>query len=69
MAKKHVNADKDESYQRSRGRRSGEAPTASGSSSAQGGRERNTGHGNAEEHSRVAKGNQGGQPSPPPPKR
>jgi hypothetical protein len=62
MATKHVNADKDASFQRSKGRSAGEAPKASGSASASGGRERNAGHANAEEHSRVAKGNSGGGP-------
>jgi hypothetical protein len=59
MAKQHVNADKDRSFQSSKGRRGGEAPQASGSASAQGGRERNVGHTNAEEHSRVSKGSKG----------
>ncbi len=59
MAKKHVNADKDASFQSSKGRRDGEAPKQSGSSDSQGGRERNVGHGKAEEHSRVSKGNKG----------
>lgn len=57
MAKKHVNADKDASFQRSKGRRDGDPPKASGSGS--GGRERNVGHSRAEEHSRSAKGNRG----------
>jgi hypothetical protein len=63
MATKHVNAGKDASFQSSRGRSAGQTPKASSSSS--GGRERNVGHGNAEEHSRVSKGNQGGQPKSP----
>lgn len=59
MATKHVNADKGPSFQSSKGRRGGEPPKASGSAKASGGRERNTGHGGAEEHSRIAKGNRG----------
>lgn len=56
MATKHVNDDKGASYQRSRGRDADVKPSESSNSS---GRERNVGHGNAEEHSRTAKGNRG----------
>ncbi len=55
MAKKHVNADKGASFQSAQGRRGGKGP------SAPSGRERNVGHSSAEEHSRVAKGNRGGE--------
>ncbi len=59
MATKHVNADKGPSFQSSKGRREGEAPKASGSSSSTRGREKNVGHKSAEEHARIAKGNRG----------
>ena len=59
MATKHVNADKDAKFQGSKGRRDGQAPKASGSAAAQGGRERNVGHDKDQEHSRKAKGHQG----------
>ena len=59
MATKHVNSDKDAKFQASKGRRAGEAPKASGSSAALGGRERNVGHAKDQEHNRNAKGNQG----------
>ena len=52
MSKKHVNDDKDDSFNRSRGRSSGPSDNSSG-------RERNVGHSKAEEHSRVSKGNRG----------
>lgn len=52
MATKHVNDDKDASFNRSRGRDSGPSDNSSG-------RERNTGHSKAEEHSRVSKGHRG----------
>ena len=55
---KHVNADKDASFQRAHGRRDGEGPKSSQSSES---RERNVGHSKAEEHSRTAKGNRGGE--------
>ena len=54
MGKKHVNADKGKSFQQSRGRRGGSAPKDNS-----GGREKNVGHGKAEEHSRSPKGNRG----------
>ncbi len=44
------------SYNRSRGRDSGDIGTTS---QDKGGRERNVGHGKAEEHSKVPKGNRG----------
>ncbi len=56
MAKKHVNQDKDASFQSAQGRRSGAKPDTSSAN-----RERNIGSGGAEEHSRVAKGNRGGE--------
>lgn len=56
MANKHVNADKGASFQRSKGRRDGSGPKSNAD-----GRERNVGHGKAEEHSRVTKGNRGGR--------
>ncbi len=59
MATKHVNANKDASFQSAKGRKGGEAPKASGSAKATGGRESNVGHKGGEEHSRVAKGNRG----------
>lgn len=59
MATKHVNSDKGPSFQSSKGRRDGDAPKASGSSSSSGGRERNVGHKGGEEHSRNPKGNRG----------
>jgi len=59
MATKHVNADKDASFQRAKGRPNGETPKPSGSTAASGGRERNVGHEKAEEHNRNAKGNRG----------
>lgn len=51
LGKKHVNDDKDESYQRSRGRDANEKPDRNYAD-----RERNVGHEDAEEHSRVPKG-------------
>ncbi len=54
MGKKHVNDDKDESYQQSRGRKAGEKPQRN-----DGERERNVGHDKSEEHSRNPKGNRG----------
>jgi len=56
MATKHVNSNKDASFQSAKGRRGGETPKSS-----EGGRERNVGHSGAEEHSRTAKGNRGGE--------
>ena len=56
MATKHVNRDKGPSFQSASGRRGGEGPKPSGAAA---GRERNVGHGKAEEHSRVPKGNRG----------
>ena len=55
MATKHVNDDKDASFNRSRGRDADAKLSESSSSS----RERNVGHFNAEEHSRTAKVNRG----------
>lgn len=55
MATKHVNDDKDASFNRSRGREADSKPSESSSTN----RERNVGHASAEEHSRVAKGNRG----------
>lgn len=55
MGTKHVNDDKDASFNRSRGRDSDAKPSESSSTS----RERNVGHSDAEEHSRTAKGNRG----------
>lgn len=52
MAKKHVNDDKDESFNRAKGRSGPPKDNA-------GGRERNVGHEKGEEHSRVPKGNRG----------
>jgi len=51
MAKKHVNDGKGAGFQSSRGRRDSASPSSNG-----GGRERNVGHSNSSEHSRVAKG-------------
>lgn len=56
MGTKHVNDDKNANFQSAKGRRGGEAPSSSND-----GRERNVGHSNAEEHSRTAKGNRGGE--------
>ncbi len=56
MAKKHVNAGKDANFQSAQGRRGGAKPDTSS-----GGRQRNVGHSGAEEHSRVEKGNRGGE--------
>jgi len=55
MAKKdRYEPHKDESFNRSHGRQDGEAPKEKESN-----RERNVGHKDAEEHSRVPKGNRG----------
>lgn len=54
MSTKHVNDDKDDSFQRAHGRRDGDSPKPSQSE-----RERNVAHKEAEEHSRVPKGNRG----------
>jgi hypothetical protein len=54
--KKHVNANKGASFQRSHGRRDGSGPSSNSS-----GRERNVGHRKAEEHSRTQKGNRDGR--------
>lgn len=54
MSTKHVNDDKNASFQRSHGRREEEKPQPQKSE-----RERNIAHKNGEEHSRVPKGNRG----------
>ncbi|MCG2694518.1 hypothetical protein L6261_00325 [Candidatus Parcubacteria bacterium] len=54
MGKKHVNTDKDKSFQQSHGRRESSTPKDNSS-----GRERNVGHGKSDEHSRTPKGNRG----------
>jgi len=54
MGTKHINDDKDSSFQRSKGRDSDEKPSPNSNRNA---REKNVGK-NKEEHSRTSKGNQ-----------